>query len=61
MFLITRMGSEFFNLDGVTCEELMSIHGMLVALVALGALAGLMSSIASYVSCCSLCNQEQVC
>ena len=55
------MGSDFFNLDGVTCEELVSIHGMLVALVALGALAGLMSSIASYVSCCSLCHQEQVC
>ena len=55
------MGSGFFNLDGVTCEELMSIHDMLVALVVLGALAGLMSSIASYVSCCSLCNQEQVC
>ena len=55
------MRSECFNLDGVTCEELMSVNGMLVALVALGALAGLMSSIASYVSCCSLCHQEQVC
>ena len=55
------MGSEFFNLDGVTCEKVMSIDGMLVALVALGALAGLMSSIASYVSCCSLFSQEQVC
>ena len=50
----------FLNLVGVTCDDLVSIQGMLAALVALGALAALMSSIASYVSCCSLCNQEQV-
>ena len=51
----------FFNLDGVACEDLKGIEGMLVVFIVVVALAVMMSLIASYVSCYSCNNQEQAC
>jgi len=50
---------EIWTLNGVTCDEILSLKTLLMALIALGAISTLLSFIASYVSCCSLCNQEQ--
>ena len=48
----------FFNLEGATCEDLINIQGLLVALASIGALVAFISSIASCASYCSLRNQE---
>jgi len=51
--------TEIWTMNGVTCDEILSLKTLLMALIALGAISTLLSFIASYVSCCSLCNQEQ--